>query len=804
MKVTQFVLLALLGLVNISNAQVDKNNQLQTTYTSYYNLERENIYLHLNKTVFILEETVWFKTYIYNKDTNKPSVNSTNIYVALYDNKGTELDKKLFFAQNGVVSGSLDLGTNVKPGSYYLRAYTNWMNNFPEDESFISLPIHVVNPYKEVVQTSENTKTNTSYDIQFLPEGGHAIVSANNTIGVKFTNQSGKGDRIQGAIFNSENEELTAFETNEFGLGKFNLTYEDNQTYHAVYTVNNQQQKTYLPKSKSTGFTISIDNYTNETYTYINLKTNDKTLEINKNKTYYLVINQNSKISVVNLDINVLKTKNTIPVESANLVSGVNTIALFDDNLNPILERLIFNYNNLNIASVKSSLKKNKDSITVNLKVNTKTNTNQLSRLSVSVLSNYDITNTTKADIISTFLIQPYIKGQIENASHYFNNVDRLKKYDLDLVLLTQGWSKYEWKNIKKGAIPVTYDFEVGLKIEGTFNRDAKKNKVNQAHMFSMTNDINDYALIDPNTNRFTFDNYFLKDEAIVNFSLYEDKKVVPKVNPVIHTVNGRRDLAHPFPAHKISTAKASSKASVLRTAFKAYNIEKLDTVNLSYAKPKEIIKPLKHEKSYIANKYSNGIKIDSTIERTYFNISDLINANGFIVEDLAGTGFTKIKNRNPTTFLGSNEPILIIDNVNLGTNYDILFNMTFEDIDEIYLSTSGLGYGAQAAAGVIRVYRKTGTHSLEKMRLKNYGDAIIKDGFSIEKKFFIPAYYFKSDDVLSKYACLDWKSNITTNDLGIFNYKIKDPGLEDLVVVIQGFTDTGELISEIKSFTIN
>ena len=318
-----------------------------------------------------------------------------------------------------------------------------------------------------------------------------------------------------------------------------------------------------------------------------------------------------------------------------------------------------------------------------------------------------------------------------------------------------------------------------------------------------MTNDVNEYALIDANSNRFTFENYYLKDEAVINFSLYEDEKVVPKVNPIIKTVNGNRDLVHAFPSQRISN-ETSSKESTLRTAFKAYKIEKLDTVSLSYTKQKTIEKPLKHEKSYVANKYSNGIKIDSTIERTYFNISDLINANGFVVEDLAGTGYTRIKNRNPTTFLGSNEPILIIDNVNLGTNYDILFNMTFEDIDEIYLNTSGLGYGAQAGAGVIRVYRKNGSQSLEKMKLKDFGDVIIKDGFSIEKKFYIPPYYFKSDDVLSEFACLDWKSTITTNDLGMYNYKIKDLGLKDIVVVIQGFTNTGDLISEIKSFKVD
>jgi len=147
MKKQHAILFALLTfLVHLTSAQVDKKNQLQNTYTSYFSLERENIHLHLNKNVFILEEPIWFEAYIYNKDTNKPAINSVNIFVALYNENGEEISKKLFFAQNGVVSGTIDLNSEVQAGQYYLRAYTNWMNNFPEDESFVSLPISVINP----------------------------------------------------------------------------------------------------------------------------------------------------------------------------------------------------------------------------------------------------------------------------------------------------------------------------------------------------------------------------------------------------------------------------------------------------------------------------------------------------------------------------------------------------------------------------------------------------------------------------------------------------------------------------------
>ena len=324
-----------------------------------------------------------------------------------------------------------------------------------------------------------------------------------------------------------------------------------------------------------------------------------------------------------------------------------------------------------------------------------------------------------------------------------------------------------------------------------------------------MTNDVNDYAIIDKNTNRFAFDNYFLIDGAVINFSLYEDEKVVPKVNPIVTTVNGKRDLVHPFPIQNI-TLKSISRESDLRNTFESYNIEKLDTVNLSFIKQKQIEKPLKHEKSYIANKYSKGIKIDSMARRIYGSVLDVIEANGFAVQRVTsgnsrtGAGRVRIKNRNPVTFIASNEPLLIIDDVALGNDYNILTGMTLEDIDEMFVDTNGNGYGARGGAGVIRIYRKNGVDSLGKIKSRNYGDVEIKDGFSIEKKFYSPEYYYKSEEVLKEFACLNWKSDITTNDLGMYSYKMKDFGLSTVVLVIQGFTNSGELISEITPINVD
>ena len=292
--------------------QEDQKVALQNTYSTYFGLERENIYVHLNKSLFIPEEPIWFKAYIYNKETNKPAVNSTNIFISLYDAKGKEIENKLFFAQNGVVSGTLDLNISVKPGSYYLRAYTNWMNNFKEDESFVSLPITVLDPSEAT--SNSNLNNASKHDLQFLPEGGFAINDTENTIGLKLIDQNGQGMEIFGEIFDDSGVKIKDFKTNTLGFGKFNLTYASNKNYYAIYKIDNTEYRLDLPKGKEEGFTVSIDNYTNPSLTYVNLKTNQLTLENNIGKTFYLVINQNSKVSVVDLPISVLKTQNTVPV----------------------------------------------------------------------------------------------------------------------------------------------------------------------------------------------------------------------------------------------------------------------------------------------------------------------------------------------------------------------------------------------------------------------------------------------------------------------------------------------------------
>src|SRR5690606_1269758 len=113
------------------------------------------------------------------------------------------------------------------------------------------------------------------------------------------------------------------------------------------------------------------------------------------------------------------------------------------------------------------------------------------------------------------------------------------------------------------------------------------------------------------------------------------------------------------------------------------------------------------------------------------------------------------------------------IDDANMGNNYDILYNLTLDEIDEIYINQGGLGYGATAGGGIIRIYRTKNSKKNSTRKIIYTNDFIIENGFSTEKEFYIPQFYSFSKSNFLKYATINWKPNITTDANGRISYNI-------------------------------
>ncbi len=111
---------------------------------------QETIWLQTDRSLYLAGEQITFHAVLLEKDTYDPSMLSKSIRVELMDQNGVSRIRKRIELENAQTSGALLISPDLETGWYYLRAYTNWMRNFPTS-GFTVIPVKVVNPADQEV-----------------------------------------------------------------------------------------------------------------------------------------------------------------------------------------------------------------------------------------------------------------------------------------------------------------------------------------------------------------------------------------------------------------------------------------------------------------------------------------------------------------------------------------------------------------------------------------------------------------------------------------------------------------------------
>jgi len=120
-----------------------------------YNGYRETIWLESDRHLFLSGEDIRFKAQVLEQDTYNKSFLSQSLRVELIDPTGISVIQQNLQLNKAGLNGKLQLPEDAKTGWYYLRAYTNWMRNFPVSEYGL-LPIKVVNPNNVNLDSIQN------------------------------------------------------------------------------------------------------------------------------------------------------------------------------------------------------------------------------------------------------------------------------------------------------------------------------------------------------------------------------------------------------------------------------------------------------------------------------------------------------------------------------------------------------------------------------------------------------------------------------------------------------------------------
>ncbi|WP_460218436.1 hypothetical protein [Psychroserpens sp. MEBiC05023] len=796
MKVNTYLLLFIAYTLHFSPLYAQQTDIL-SSFEDYSEMDREVVYLHLNKSTYIKGESIGLKAYVLDKGSKQLSNETTNLYCKISDAEGTIIKKKLLLVNNGIAINDFTIDSLFTSGEYKIIAYTNWMKNFDE-RNYFSQKIRVIDPEVEV--EAKQLQSAAAIDPQFLPEGGHLVAGVETIIGAVIKDSNGFGvSNVDCKVVDSKGNEITNFKLNQFGLGRFSLKPQIDENYSVTFKVDEKEHAFKIQKVAPKGVGLNVSKLKDRTF--IKLKTNNSTLGELQNKVFTFIIHNGNELKEFNFRFNdeleVIKA-----VSNSDLFPGINIVTVFDDNNRPILERQIFNYEGLNFTSSNMpQVQKKGDSLMVSIPYKD-LNLNAFNNFSISVLPSKTRAYNHHENISSSILLQPYVRGHIENAHYYFTEITPKKQYQLDNVLLTQGWSSYDWDTIFNNPPDYDYDFENGIGYVANFTN----NNQQQLIIYPTLNNPMEIIELKPGEMAFEKQGFFPISEEQIEIGAINAKGKPVKPNVVLKFSPDR------IPDFKWSNDNLLLPREVRSSEMNNYNefktgwgkIEQLDEVKLTGKREYTKVERIKNATIGKVEFFDNKKKLK------WQTVGRYLSTRGFVVlENKAGSdGGFEIYRRTPATFKGTksadNIPVIYIDDIILHKELNILRDMRLDEIDYIEVNHSGLGAGMRGGGGVVKIktspmssYKET-----EKKIVHKSFDVPLK--FDVAKRFYIPKYASFKSDFFNEYGIVDWFSNVSTDASGVLKLKIFDNQSTNLKLYIEGVSNNGTFISEIKHLTIN
>lgn len=748
-----------------------------TIPSKYFEMNRENFHLQLNKNTYLTTENIWFKGFVFDKKNQQLLIETSNVHVNLLDENGTILDSKLCFASNGSFNGNFKLTDKLNSGLYYLQVYTNYSNNFAEDESGL-FKIEIINPNSGQANYERNDP-----QISFRPEGGTFVENADNSIGIIIKDCLENGIEITDAkLFNSQNQEVISFKTNELGYGQFPITNAKNEQYKVRFKYKNKEYEKVVPAPQKNGIAMTMNNYANEKNVFVTLKTNASTLENEKQHDFYFVINQNDQVNFFKFKLE--KTIQNLTLPEGLFYDGINIIRILDHNKTPINERIIYKKFDNSFNANYTIVSKTKDSVKI-----AATFLNKVS-VGISVVPKESKSIAATQNIFNSLEISSYLKNKFIGKVDFFNDSSRKNHYILDLILLCEK-SKYDWNSMKNVPKEI-YSFNRGLTIKGTIN--TKTSGDEKIEMFSFLEGINETAYLN-DKNEFYFKNLIVTDSTTVNFALRNDKEKKLDLNFYAQLVSEEKPFNKLF--SKLSENCVVTKS--IKPISETIDLPKIkDEIKLDDVLIKSGVKRKELENRFRnGNNNMRGFKISDGDYKMYTYLIPFLNSNGFNATSRMGQ--VSITSRIRNSLSRVNSPTVYLDEMEL-QEFDVLDNFSMQLIDEIFIDKYATNIQSKGGGGVIKIYTNQNYKSkVSPIKSKTF---VVKNGFSKASPFVNPNYSDFSDEGFKNYGTISWIPNAEKNQTSVL-FTVPTYGQKEVIICTEGISEDGKMISKITNLNI-
>jgi len=221
----------------------------------------ENIILNTDRDIYLSGERIWFNAYCLNNKKTIENSLSNILYVELYNASKNAILKQKCKIVNGISSGTIEIPKGFLSDNYYIRAYTQFLRNYPPETYFTTL-ITVINPSEPYLINSE--KTNAP-QIEIVPENGFLLNGVSSKVAYRINNDLHLLKSM--LIIDDQNNALLKPQPSKNGLGIFEFTPDSSKKYFIkLIFQNNDSILSSLPLVLSEGIAIKTIASNNNIY----------------------------------------------------------------------------------------------------------------------------------------------------------------------------------------------------------------------------------------------------------------------------------------------------------------------------------------------------------------------------------------------------------------------------------------------------------------------------------------------------------------------------------------------------------
>ena len=587
--------------------------------------------------------------------------------------------------------------------------------------------------------------TSNDVDVQFFPESGELISGIRTKVGFKAVGSDGLGMNVSGFITDQTNAKLTEFKSEHAGMGYFAIQPKDTDKYIAHIRFEDGSEKTFvLPRVLTQGYVLNANNTDPEN---LNIKIS-ATVSAPAEAELTLVAQTNGQVHYVSKNKMAGQTfQASIPKK--RFPTGILQLTLFSPQNEAVAERLVFiNHSDLlqiNLGTAKTSFEK-REKVKLMIDVRDPKGIPTVGSFSVAVIdeSKVSFNESDETTITSNLLLSSDLKGFIEQPNYYFDDMNVDKVRQLDILMLSQGWRRFTWKNILSDTYPsIVFQPETNMQVSGRVTALNGKPVVSgKVTLFSSTGDV---FLLDTITNEngeFRFDNLYFNDSTkfIVQARNEKDRKNVEieldRIPPQLVTKNKNGALVEVNVNTSMLTYLKNS-----RTQFD--ELRRYGVINRSIMLAEVKVVEKKPDVKYSSNLNGAG-NADAVIKseqlQNCYDLSQCI--QGRVAGIIVRNGIVYSTRSMSSSFSGPVPMQIIIDGTYVEPEF--LSSINPNDVETIEVLKSGGNtaiYGMRGGGGVLIVTTKRGGSNTG---FRAYAPGIVSynpKGFYKGREFYSPNY---------------------------------------------------------------